>query len=90
MTISQDAPTAYTPEAIEQSLLEVRRVFARMPYGGLLAHPSPTTLGGIVDTLDELRAVLEGVAERANAAEAELLELQRQRAAMRAFLGTAD
>lgn len=68
---------------------DITRAANSMPYGGMVhGHFPITSEEGVARYLDTLAAVLRGVAARNEATESELRDLQRQRMAVRAFLGT--
>lgn len=70
---------------------DVQRALSAMPYGAAVPVLPSQIISPerLIQYLDALADVLQGVAARADATEQELTELRSQRTAVRAFLGTA-
>lgn len=68
----------------------IRQAFGRMPYGANLTprELGPATVDDVVDALDHLAEILRGIAGDLDEDHRELVDLRRQRDAVRAFLGT--
>ena len=81
---SYAAPVETTTVELPLSLV---RVCSSMPYGAA-AGRVPADLEGLETWLTGLRSVLAGVARESEQTGAALRELEQQRAAVRAFLGT--
>jgi hypothetical protein len=75
------------PDAV--AMARIRVALGRMPYGGSLraAFRPVETLADVAELLDELAALLRGVAERDQARDAELMRYAAWAAAVRDLLG---
>lgn len=79
--------TIYTGIAPED-MQRIRRALGNLPYGGLaLAVGNVEDVDSLIGWLTSFAGILRQHAERVEAAEAERLELMRQRDAVRRFLG---
>lgn len=89
-----------TPEpadTVHAAATRLRVAWGRMPFGGIthLRHHAErddpvAVINETITNVDALAAVLRDVALSNSQIESELLELRRQRDAVRAFLGTAS
>lgn len=72
----------------------LRRAMMNMPYSGNIAPPGSTTGhltdAAVTDWLHDLATVLNAVTDRHDKEHAELVELRRQRNALRDLLGTSE
>lgn len=84
-----DIKTAHQAPTIEVERHRLARAMAHMPYAGGIATGQVDLNGdALIAWLEQLTDRLRQAADRHAEADAELRELQQQRRAVRAFLGT--
>jgi hypothetical protein len=79
-----------SPENITVNLAQLRHALAATPYSASI-HPRTDRIesgADLLDWLDKLRETLEVEGERGRARDKRLYELEAQKRAIRAFLGT--